>query len=29
MSISWQVVGAFCSQQLWLWDMAFTRPFQR
>nr|DAW41799.1 MAG TPA: hypothetical protein [Caudoviricetes sp.] len=29
MSISWQVVGAFCSLLLWLWDMAFTRPFQR
>lgn len=29
MSISWQVVGAFCSQQLWRLDMAFTRLFQR
>ena len=29
MSISWQVVGEFCSQLLWLWDMVYTRPFQR
>ncbi len=29
MSISWQVVGAFCSLLLWRLDMAFTRLFQR